>query len=127
MISLDSSYNQKSFGQSYKEHKNTHFMSIKFKENHAFIRYMEKYCRDGQVTDDNMAHAHCRLDTQGYKHILRICNTYFFFTATMVTRMRLSVNLYLLFLSYCSHFRNRKLSTPSCLTAICVSVLYSRF
>jgi hypothetical protein len=23
----------------------------------------EKYCRAGQATDDNMAHAHCMLDT----------------------------------------------------------------
>jgi hypothetical protein len=27
-----------------------------------FMRYVEKYCRDGQATDDNMAHAHCILD-----------------------------------------------------------------
>ena len=24
---------------------------------------MEKYCSEGQATDDNMAHAHCMLDT----------------------------------------------------------------
>jgi len=24
---------------------------------------VEKHCRDGQATDDNMAHAHCMLDT----------------------------------------------------------------
>ena len=29
---------------------------------------MKKYCRAGYVTDDNMAHAHCMLDTYGYKH-----------------------------------------------------------
>jgi len=28
----------------------------------------KKYCRAGQVTDDNMAHAHCMLDDSGYKH-----------------------------------------------------------
>jgi hypothetical protein len=28
---------------------------------------MEKYCRTGQATDDNMAHVHCILDT--FKHI----------------------------------------------------------
>ena len=27
-----------------------------------------KYCRARQDTDDNMAHAHCMLDTEGYKH-----------------------------------------------------------
>jgi len=42
-----------------------------------------KYCRNRQATDDNMAHAHCMLDTQFYKHTLRICNTYCFSTATV--------------------------------------------
>jgi len=37
-----------------------------------------KYCKAGQATDDNMAHAHWMLDTWSYKHILRICNIYFF-------------------------------------------------
>ena len=36
---------------------------------------MEKYCTAGQVTDDKMAHAHCKLDNQDYKRNLRICNT----------------------------------------------------
>jgi len=54
---------------------------------------MGKYCRAEQATDDNMAHAHCILNTYGYKYALRICNTYCFFTATMVERTRLSVTL----------------------------------
>jgi hypothetical protein len=29
---------------------------------------VEKYGRAGQITDDNMAHAHCMLDTKGYKY-----------------------------------------------------------
>ena len=29
---------------------------------------MEKYRRAGQVTNDNMAHAHCMLDTEIYKY-----------------------------------------------------------
>ena len=28
---------------------------------------VEKHCRAGQTTDDNMAHVHCKLDTKGYK------------------------------------------------------------
>ena len=44
---------------------------------------MEKYCTAGQATDDNMAHAHCMLDTRGYKHILRMCNTYCRSTTTV--------------------------------------------
>jgi len=39
----------------------------------------------------NTEHAHCMLDTKGYKHIhtLRTRNTYCFSTATMVMRTRL--------------------------------------
>jgi hypothetical protein len=29
---------------------------------------VEKYCRVERATDDNMAHAHCMLDNQGYKY-----------------------------------------------------------
>jgi hypothetical protein len=39
-----------------------------------------------------MAHAHCMLE--GYKHILRICSTYCFSSATMVARIRLNVTLH---------------------------------
>jgi len=39
---------------------------------------VEKCCRAGQTTDDNMAHAHCSLYTSGYKHTLRKCNIYCF-------------------------------------------------
>jgi len=61
---------------------------------------VEKYCRAGQATDDNMAHAHYMLDTSGYRHTLRICNTYCFSTATMVARRRLIVTLYVHFSSF---------------------------
>jgi hypothetical protein len=37
---------------------------------------VEKYCRSGQATEDNTAHAHCMLYTCGYKYKLRICNTF---------------------------------------------------
>ena len=49
---------------------------------------VEKYCRAGQATDDSIAHAHCMLDTKGYKHTLRICNNYCFPTAILVTFIR---------------------------------------
>jgi len=38
------------------------------------MRYVEKYCIAGQATDDNMAHAHCMLDTKIYKYTGRICS-----------------------------------------------------
>jgi hypothetical protein len=36
---------------------------------------VEKYCRAGQVKCDNIAHAHSVLDTEVYKHTLRIGDT----------------------------------------------------
>ena len=41
---------------------------------------MEKYSRTEQDTDDNVAHAHCMLDNQSYRHALRIRSTYSFIT-----------------------------------------------
>jgi hypothetical protein len=35
----------------------------------------KKICIAWQTTDENMALAHCMLDTQGNKHTLTICNT----------------------------------------------------
>ena len=59
----------------------------------------ENYSRAGQATDDNTVHAHCMLDTWGYKDTLRICNTYCFSTATMVGRWHVSVTLYVLYIA----------------------------
>jgi hypothetical protein len=59
---------------------------------------VEKYCRVGQATDDSMAHAHCVLDNEGYKHALTICNTYCVTTKIMVARTRLYVTLQVLWL-----------------------------
>ena len=47
---------------------------------------MEKCGRTAQATADNMVHAHCMLDTEGYKHTLRICNTYCFSTTLGFTK-----------------------------------------
>ena len=60
---------------------------------------VEKYCTAGQTKDDNMAHAHCMLDTQGLKHILGMCYIYSS-TATMVPKTHASVTLCLHCLSY---------------------------
>ena len=35
---------------------------------------MLQYGRAGQATDDNMGHAHCMLDKEGYRHTLILCN-----------------------------------------------------
>jgi hypothetical protein len=52
---------------------------------------VEKYCRSGQATDDNMMSAHCMLDTKDYKNALGLRNTYCCSTATMVSRKRLKI------------------------------------
>jgi len=45
------------------------------------------YRRTGHRWQYYMAHALCMVDHQDCRHTLRICNTYSFSTATMVTRM----------------------------------------
>ena len=60
----------------------------------------KKYRRATQATDDSMAYAHCVRDTSGYKHTLRIYNTYCNSIAKIVTRKPLNVKLYVLYL-YC--------------------------
>jgi hypothetical protein len=85
-----------SSGKSCRDNQNT-----RFKINNMFFlrkscRSWDKVgnCRAGLATDEQMAHAHCMLDTYGYEYTLRMCNTYWFSTAAMVTRMRLSVTLH---------------------------------
>jgi hypothetical protein len=58
------------------------------------MRYVEKYGRAGQATDDSMAPAHCVLDTNDYRHTLRICNTFCCSTALVVARTCLNVTLH---------------------------------
>jgi len=60
-----------------------------------------KIFRARQVTDDNMGLALCVLDTY------RLCNTYWFSTATVVARTRRNIELYLQCLS-CYLLRNKQ-------------------
>jgi hypothetical protein len=48
---------------------------------------------DPDRPDDNMAHAHCMLDTQVYKHTLTVCNNYALSTTTTVARTHHNVNV----------------------------------
>jgi hypothetical protein len=82
--------------KSWTENQNTHFVfsnffSLKY---YCIWNSLEKYGSAIQVTDDNMAHAHCVLNTKGYKPTLRTCNIYCFSTTPMVGRTRLIVTLY---------------------------------
>jgi hypothetical protein len=86
--------------RSCRENQNTHFMFNNFPKLCRLWKILwEKYCRAGLATDNNMALAHCMLDTKDYEHTLRICNTYCSSTATMVARTRLIVTLYVHWLS----------------------------
>ena len=55
-------------GKSCRETRNTHCTVTFFQKSCRLWDNLEKYCRAGQTTDDNMAHAHCMLNTWGYKH-----------------------------------------------------------
>jgi hypothetical protein len=46
----------------YRKSKHTFYIQCLSKKRHLWEN-VEKYCRAGQATDDNMAHAHCVLDT----------------------------------------------------------------
>jgi hypothetical protein len=65
-----------------------------FRKPYRFLDNIEEHYRAGKATDENMAYSHWMLGTLGYKYTLRICNSYFLFTATMVARTRLIVTLY---------------------------------
>ena len=52
------------------------------------------YSQAGYRWQYNTAHALCVLNKLGHRHKLRICNTYCFSTATVVTRTRLNVTCY---------------------------------
>ena len=79
--------------KSFRENQNTHFVFNGFfpRKSCRSWNNVEKYCRAGHATDDSMAHAHFMLDTQGYKHTLKICNTHCFSTTTLVARTRLTL------------------------------------
>ena len=64
-LSLNSSNNEKCFRQKlYRKSKHTFCVQWLFSENRAVYEIMwEKYSRTGEATDDDMAHAHCMLDT----------------------------------------------------------------
>jgi hypothetical protein len=64
-----------------------------FPESRAVYEIMWKiwYSQTGHRRRDNRAHTLCMPDNLGYKHTLRICNTYCFSTATVVRRKRLDV------------------------------------
>jgi hypothetical protein len=71
--------------KSCRENQNIHFMfnNFFFRKSSPLWDNVEKYFRTGQVTDDNMAHAHCVLSNEDYRHTLTEWNTYCISTVTM--------------------------------------------
>ena len=54
-----------------RENQNTYFVfNNVFRKSYLLWDNMEKYWRAGEATYENMTHAHCMLDTKGYKHTL---------------------------------------------------------
>jgi len=51
--------------KSYKENQNTIYYVWKYFSKMSLWDIVVKYCRAGQVTAGNMAHAHCILTTKG--------------------------------------------------------------
>ena len=55
---------------------------------------VEKYCRAGQATDDNIEHAHCMLHNYGYKHKLKIRYVILVFQLQQWLQVRASMSRY---------------------------------
>ena len=66
------------------ENQNTRFNNFFFPKSCHLQDDAEKYGTARQATDDNTALSNCIPDNLGYKHTLRMCNTYCFSTTTMV-------------------------------------------
>jgi hypothetical protein len=68
-----------------------------FKKKYRLWDNVQKYCRLGQTTDDNIIKRMrivSWITKATHKHTLTVCNTHCIFTATMVARTGLNVTLY---------------------------------
>jgi len=75
------------------------------------------YGRTGRRWQRITAHAHCMLHNEGYRHTLRICNSYCLSTTTKLTRTHVSVTFKSSCLSYLIQLYTR-FSAVSCLSLI---------
>ena len=97
----------------------THMLcSVTFFLNRAVYEIMWKNIVEPDRPQITIWHMrHFMLDTEGYKQALKICNNYWFSTATIVARTRLSVTLYVhllaLFLHIWTRFSNKSEKFPT--------------
>jgi len=84
----------------------THFIFKHFSESRAVyeITWKNMLQPDRPQMTIHYEHAHCLLDNWGYRHTLRICNTYCFSAATVFTWMLPSDTLHFHCLSSCHRF-----------------------
>jgi hypothetical protein len=61
-----------------------------------FMRLREKNCRQGQATEDNIAHEHGMLGIEGHKYTYKLWNTYCASTVTLVAQTCFSMTLHVL-------------------------------
>jgi len=95
-ISLSSSKNEKYFKTKYLRKSEHILCSITFFKSYLLRDNVEKYCRAGQATGHDMAHAHiaCWITKATPTLKLRNTRTYRFSIAKMVRRTYLSVKRY---------------------------------
>jgi hypothetical protein len=82
--------------KSFKENQKAHFMLNRFffSESYPLSEEVEKYCTSGQARDDNIAHAHFMLDTEGYKHTLTECVIFIAFPLQQSLHERATMSRY---------------------------------
>ena len=114
-ISLISSLNEKCFSQKFVEKIKRHiFCSITCcTENHAIYDIMWNILWIQTGTSDKRVHDICMPDTKGYRHTLRIYNSYFYSSASVVSWKCPNVILYVCFHSY-KHLNSRYISQFWC-------------
>jgi len=76
-----------------RENRNTNFMPSTFSPSlMPLIMWKNSVEPNTPQMTCNTAHAHCIVGNKGYRHVVRICNTYCF-SATIFTRTRFSVSI----------------------------------
>jgi len=77
------------------ENQSTHFrFNNIFRKHYRLCDNVEKFCRAGQDTDENMAHAHCMMDNLDYNYTHSYCVILIAFELRLLFRESTSVLCY---------------------------------